>query len=53
LPDESAYLSDLVARDRAEAEKLAYVRDAIATSKAGGISNRSLADIITEGRARH
>lgn len=52
-PDADAYLSDLVAKDREEAEKLTYVRDAIVASKASGMSNRSLDDIIAEGRARH
>ncbi len=52
-PDEAAYLNDLVARDRDDVERLAFVRSAIAEAKASGLSNRTMADIIADGRQRH
>ncbi|WP_439546248.1 ribbon-helix-helix domain-containing protein [Sandarakinorhabdus sp.] len=52
-PNETAYLNDLVARDRDEAERLAFVRTAIAEARASGPSKRTLDDIIAEGRQRH
>lgn len=52
-PDEAAYLNDLVARDRDDVERLAFVRSAIAEAKSSGLSNRTLADIVAEGRQRH
>lgn len=52
-PDEAAYLNDLVARDRDDVERLAFVRAAIAEGRASGMSNRTLTDIIAEGRERH
>jgi len=52
-PDEAAYLNDLVARDRDDVERLAFVRAAIADARASGLSDRTLADIVAEGRQRH
>jgi antitoxin ParD1/3/4 len=52
-PDEAAYLNDLVARDRDDAERLAFVRSAIAEGRASGLSNRTLADIVAKGHERH
>jgi len=52
-PDEAAYLNDLVARDRDDVERLAFVRSAIAEAKASGLSERTLADVVSEGRQRH
>ncbi len=52
-PDAEAYLNDLVERDREDAEKLTFVRNAVAEGRASGTSQRTLDDIIAEGRARH
>ena len=52
-PDPGAYVDDLIERDRDDVGRLAFVRAAIAEGKASGISNRQVADIIAEGRARH
>jgi Arc/MetJ-type ribon-helix-helix transcriptional regulator len=51
-PDEAAYLNDLVARDRDDVERLAFVHGAIAEARASGLSKRTLADIVAEGRQR-
>ena len=52
-PDAEAYLNDLVERDREDTEKLAFVRNAVAEGRASGASQRTLDDIVAEGRARH
>jgi antitoxin ParD1/3/4 len=52
-PNADAYLNDLVERDRQDAEKLAFVRSAVAEGRASGLSERTLDDIVAEGRARH
>jgi hypothetical protein len=52
-PNEAAYRNKLVARDRDDVERMAFVRGAIADAKASGMSNRALTDIIAEGRQRH
>jgi antitoxin ParD1/3/4 len=52
-PDEAAYLNDLVARDREDAERLAALHAALDEGEASGISDLSIEDIIAQARARN
>jgi antitoxin ParD1/3/4 len=52
-PDADAYLSDLVARDREDAEKLAALNAAIDEGLASGISDLTIEEIFAQARARH
>ncbi len=51
-PTREAYVEALIAREREDAEKLAYVREAVAQGLASGPSGRTIDDIVREGRAR-
>jgi len=52
-PDADAYLSDLVAKDREDAETLAALNAAIDEGLASGISEMSIEEIFARARARH
>lgn len=52
-PDETAYLSDLVARDREQAEKLAALNAAIDEGLASGFVEMSVEQVFEEIRQRH
>ena len=48
----SDYVRDLVRRDQEREEKLRVLRAAIDEGRASGISKRTIADIIADGRKR-
>lgn len=50
--DASDYVRDVVRRDRAYEEKLTLLQTAIDEGRASPISERTIEDIITEGRRR-
>jgi antitoxin ParD1/3/4 len=52
-PDADAYLSDLVAKDREEAEKLAALNAALDEGDANGISELSIDEIFAAARQRN
>jgi antitoxin ParD1/3/4 len=52
-PDESAYLSDLVARDREQAEKFAALHAALDEGLASGFVEMTMEEIFAEARARN
>lgn len=52
-PDEAAYLNDLVARDRDEAERLAALHAALDEGDASEVCDLSIEDIIAKARARN
>ena len=48
----SDYVRDLIRRDQQEAEKLAWLQNAIDEGRASGISKRTIDDIIADTRER-
>ena len=52
-PDAEAYLNDLVARDREDAEKLAAFHAAIDEGLASGFVEMSVEQVFAEIRQRH
>ena len=48
----SDYVRDLIRRDQIRAEKIAHMQRLIDEGRASGISDRSMADIKSEARAR-
>ena len=48
----SDYVRDLVRRDQEQEERLRALRAAIDEGRASGISKRTIADIIADGRKR-
>lgn len=48
----SDYVRDLIRKDREQAEKIAHWRRLIEEAEAGGMSERSMTDILTDIRAR-
>ena len=46
------YLAELVRRDREDAEKLARLQAAIDDGRASGLSERTIEDVIMDGRRR-
>ena len=49
----SDYIRDLVRRDQEREEKLRVLRAAIDEGRASGVSERTVEDIIADGRKRH
>jgi antitoxin ParD1/3/4 len=48
----SDYVRDLIRRDEADAEKLRHLQAAIDEGRASGISDRTVEEIIADGRKR-
>ena len=53
FPDAESFVAELVARDRADAEKLEVLRAAIDEGRNSGISEKSLDEIFEEAMERH
>lgn len=51
--DPADYVGELVRREREHEEKLARLQAAIDEGRASPISNRTIEDIIADGRRRH
>ena len=48
----SDYIRDLMRRDQERAEKIAYFQRLVDEGRASGISDRTMQDILAEGRRR-
>ncbi|OEU75508.1 MAG: addiction module antitoxin [Desulfuromonadales bacterium C00003068] len=51
--NDSEYLRDLIRLDQAKKNKLAQLRSALVKGEESGISQRSMADILTDAKKRH
>ncbi|MBW2186897.1 MAG: type II toxin-antitoxin system ParD family antitoxin [Deltaproteobacteria bacterium] len=51
--NDSEYLRDLIRLDQAKKNKLAQLRSALVEGEESGISQRSMADILTDAKKRH
>lgn len=51
--DAAAYVQDVVRRDREQVQRLARLQSAIDQGRASPLSDRTIEDIIADGRQRH
>ena len=51
--NDSEYLRELIRNDQENKEKIALLRAALIEGENSGISNRSMADMLNDAKARH